>query len=176
MSDHDAAPAADSLPSMTPFREASIPKLSERASGLLTYRVAVDGEGALHLSVVANQGGAYFSTEWVPFQRVRECLGDLMASGASFPTARLLDAYHGRSVNNGGFLAAILRHEGLLQAGDPPTRHRVSGDWDAWETAQHELAASGVPLASASSPSGVKGRRRGRRSRATPSGDGHANT
>lgn len=117
-------------------REERIPKLSPRARGLLTYVVGVGASGMCYLAVTANEGGGYFSREWVSLASVRACLADFLARTESFPTALLQAVYANRSVNNACFLVAILRHEGLLVAGDPPTLHRCAGEWEVWEAAQ----------------------------------------
>lgn len=127
---------------VTPLRVQAVPKLSGRSSGLVTYQIGLDATGGLCLSIVANDGGGYFSTERVPFSRVRERLAAQLASGEDFPTSALRPAFVGRSVNNGCFLAAILRNEGLLQAGEKPHLHRRAGDWDAWEAMQKSAGPS----------------------------------
>ncbi|SMF97218.1 hypothetical protein SAMN02949497_4638 [Methylomagnum ishizawai] len=127
---------------VTPLRVQAVPKLSGRSSGLVTYQIGLDADDGLCLSIVANDGGGYFSTEQVPFSRIRECLSGPLATGADFPTSALRPAFVGRSVNNGCFLAAILRNEGLLQAGEKPHLHRRAGDWDAWEAMQKSAGPS----------------------------------
>ena len=118
---------------ITPTRTNTIPKLSERATGRITYQVGLGESGALYLAVKANEGGGYFSPEWVALARVRACLADYLGTGEAFATPLLRGAYVNRSVNNGGFLAAILRHEGLIGPAEKPHLHRCTGDWDAWE-------------------------------------------
>ena len=121
---------------VTPTRSNTIPKLSERATGRITYQVGLGESGALYLAVKANEGGGYFSPEWVALARVRACLADYLGTVESFATPLLRSAYVNRSVNNGGFLAAILRHEGLIGPAEKPHLHRCTGDWDAWEGGQ----------------------------------------
>lgn len=124
------------------LREATVSKLSPRAKGCLTYRVGRGASGMTYIAVSANDGGGYFSREWVSLASVRACLADFLDGAECFPTALLQAVYANRSVNNACFLVAILRHEGVLVAGDPPSLHRCSSDWEAWEQAQ-EVAAVG---------------------------------
>jgi len=117
------------------LREATVSKLSPRAKGCLTYRVGRGDSGMAYIAVSANEGGGYFSREWVSLASVRACLADFLDGAECFPTSLLQAVYANRSVNNACFLVAILRHEGLLIAGDPPSLHRCSGDWASWEQA-----------------------------------------
>jgi hypothetical protein len=96
-------------------------------------RVGLDADGVLYLAVAANEGGAYFSQEWVSLPAVRAVLAAYLDSGDPFATRALKGAYRSRSVNNAGFLAAILRHEGLTRAGVQPHLHLCQDGWDAWE-------------------------------------------
>jgi hypothetical protein len=130
---------------ITQIRSNTIPKLSERATGRITYQVGLGASGALYLAVKANEGGGYFSPEWVPLARVRACLADHLDTEEAFATPLLRSAYVNRSVNNGGFLAAILRHEGLIGPAEKPHLHRCTGDWDAWEGDQKARPAPERP-------------------------------
>ena len=122
--------------SIVTVREATVSKLSPRAKGCLTYGVGLGASGMCYLAVTANAGGGYFSREWVSLASLRACLADFLDGAECFPTSLLQAVYANRSVNNACFLVAILRHEGLLIAGDPPNLHRCSGDWEGWEHAQ----------------------------------------
>jgi hypothetical protein len=131
-----AATTATPTEAIAPVRSNTIRKLSERSSGRITYRIGIGEAGAVYLAVTDNEGGGYFSPEWVPLARVRACLADHLDSGEAFATPMLRGAYRNRSVNNGGFLAAILRHEGLLGPAERPQLHRCTGDWEVWERDQ----------------------------------------
>ena len=162
-------PLATPLESLTPIREHSIPKLGERAIGHLVYQVAVGESGAVYLAVTGNGGSGYFSREWVALSRIRAVLKPYQESGQTFPTPILRPAYVNRSNNNGGFLAAILRHEGLLTAApDQPHLHCTAGDWAAWEAEQQHQAANGARL-EATTPVPTKPLARRRRTEKTTS-------
>ena len=131
------------------FRSHVIPKLGAHAKGSITYAVGIGPDGAVCLSIVANQGGGYYSKEWVAFGRICEVLAHFRTSGNAFITQTLLAAFGNRSTNNAGFLAAILRHERLLHpAADKPHCHVLNGDWAHWEKEQQGLAANAIAQAS----------------------------
>ena len=131
------------------FRSHVIPKLGAHAKGSITYAVGIGPDGAVCLSIVANQGGGYYSKEWVAFGRICEVLAHFRTSGNAFTTQTLLAAFGNRSTNNAGFLAAILRHERLLNpAADKPHCHVLNGDWAHWEKEQQGLAANAIAQAS----------------------------
>jgi len=85
------------------------------------------------IQIVSNDSRGYFSKEAVCFSRIAACV-DPHQKDRSFPSRLLQTAFTGRSSNNAGFLAAILRAEGLLAlAPDAEGRHVISGDWVAWK-------------------------------------------
>ncbi len=59
-------------------------------------------------------------------------LADPLATGSSFATSLLRRCFVNRSNNIGCFLAAVLRHAGLVKPADPPHLHRCAGDWETW--------------------------------------------
>jgi hypothetical protein len=77
-------------------------------------------------------------------------------------------AFAGRSSNNAGFLAAILRAEGLLAlAPDTEGRHVISGDWAAWKASV--LAEPGQPVES--EPAGKEEKAEGNEAAIPPTDD-----
>jgi hypothetical protein len=64
-------------------------------------------------------------------------------------------SFSSRSSNNPGFMAAILRAEGLLgPVPDKAHLHLVAGDWEAWKAAM--LAQPGEPYVPVTKLSGAK--------------------
>jgi len=149
---------------ITPIDQHTIPKLSGRAIGRMTYQIGVGESGTVYLAVTANEGGGYFSREWVAIPRLLEVVGTYLDAGEPFATPVLRDAYANRSINNGGFLAAILRHVGLLKPGDPPHLHVGGEDWVAWQEQQQRRYEAGerveVPAADAPPKKRSRARRR----------------
>lgn len=134
---------------ITPVERHTIAKLGEHAVGRLTYQVGVGASGTVYVALQANEGRGYFSPEWVALAHVQALLAPYQASGDAFTTPVLCAAYTGRSNNNAGFLAALLRHAGLLAPGEPPHCHRVSGDWEAWAQCQRQRLEAGKTLEAA---------------------------
>lgn len=126
-------------------------KTSQRATGDITYRVLCDEQREqLFITIVSNGGGGYFSKEIVPFDGIEHCLA-AYTDGKGLPAKVLRDAFVGKSVNNAGFLAAILRAEGLL-AGVPDAvhQHQVAGNWIDWKETM--LCADGEPYVPPTKP------------------------
>ncbi len=79
----------------------------------------------------------------MPLAHVERCLAGFPA-GQPFPAKALAPAFAGKSVNNAGFLAAVLRAEGLL-APVPGSSHLLLAGpgWPEWKDAM--LALPGEP-------------------------------
>jgi hypothetical protein len=117
-------------------------KTGRHAEGCLTYVVLRDAE-EVYLALTANDGGGYFSREAVPFSAVERCVEGLAANQPILAKA-FKSAFVSRSANNPGFLAAVLRQEGLLvPASEAAHQLRLAGDWPAWRQAM--LASPGEP-------------------------------
>lgn len=114
-----------------------------RNGGAISYRVLSDEEHQhLFLTITDNDSGGYFSKEIVSFDAVEQCLPAVMS--LPFSAKQLARSFKGKSANNPGFMAAILRSNGLLGAVEhKPHLHIVTGDWLAWKTAM--LALQGEP-------------------------------
>lgn len=141
------------------LKEETAPKLGKFDGEVLQYQVTSDKErNETSIRIISNSGGGYFSREFVALNQMEPVLSKLAKSG-SFPSKALADVFAGRSSNNAGFMAAILRHEGILgAAGETDTKHKVIGDFSAWKMAlaalpgselKVEVSESGIPLAPA---------------------------
>lgn len=133
---------------------AQAPKTGKHAAGKITYRVLTDPQRRqLYLTLIANEGGGWFSTEIVPFARIETIVEALTDPTAPLLSKRFREAFISRSTNNAGFLAAVLRAEGLLiPVPESAHQHVISGDWAHWKRAM--LSVSGesyVPPAKAGS-------------------------
>jgi hypothetical protein len=118
------------------LKTAKAPKLGKHAEGGIAYQIATGSDRQEPMIQIAgNDGGGYFSKEAICFSRVVACLVQ-HPQGEPFPSKLFQGAFAGRSSNNAGFLAAILRAEGLLAAAtETEGRHLISGDWMAWKAA-----------------------------------------
>lgn len=131
------------LPAYLRVREASASKLGQRASGAIRYAVLTNEERTeVYLTVTANDGGGQWSREAVPLRDIEEALSGV-AEGSTFAAKRLCGAFVGKSTNNAGFLAAVLRAESLVA---PAGKYQfvVDGDWDEWK--RTVLAAPSQPF------------------------------
>jgi len=129
------------------LKSAKANKLGKHAEGGIHYQILTDSQHqAPSFKIVGNDGGGYFSKEVVGFGSLEACLA-AHPQDQPFPTKLLQAAFAGRSSNNAGFLAAILRAEGLLAlAPDTEGRHVISGNWAAWKASV--LAEPGQPVES----------------------------
>lgn len=77
------------------------------------------------LRIARNSGRGMFCKEWAPIEHI-----DAVLAKADPVTARTFNDVHpGKSINTGGFILAILKDLGVVQAKDDNTRHheRVAG-------------------------------------------------
>jgi hypothetical protein len=102
--------------------EAECPSLSGRSQ--LTFQVArlKDGDGALHIRLWKNTGKGVFCKDWVAVTEVDA----LVASSQDLSARTFLPLWPGKSINNGGFLLAVLKDLGLVQLASDESRRHVS--------------------------------------------------
>ncbi len=96
-------------PAMRILKIGTCPSLSE--SSTLTFAVACDDESAIYFRILENSGGGYHSAkEWVPLNAI----GKALSESTNITSFTLHPIYKGKSLNNGGFLLAALKNEGLV--------------------------------------------------------------
>jgi hypothetical protein len=102
--------------SVKPLRTAICPTLSRKAT--LTYDVGQDSSKGIHFRVTKNDGGGFYSGEWVAWKDIE------VAIYADEPVSSicLRSLFKGLSSNNSGFLTAVLVAEGILEALPKKTR------------------------------------------------------
>ena len=87
------------------LKEATCPTSSGKST--LGYQIGADDTGAIHLSVSSNDGGGFFSNEWV-------ALADIQAALQAWPEDQGITSmtfrkiFRGKSANTPGFLIAVL--------------------------------------------------------------------
>jgi hypothetical protein len=98
--------------------EGECPSLTGRSQ--LTFQAArLKGTDSLHLRLAANSGKGMFCKDWAPINRI-----DAILARANSVTARTFNEVHpGKSINTGGFLLAVLKELGVVQAKEGNTRH-----------------------------------------------------
>jgi len=130
------------------------PSVSGRS--LLTYHLGwrlpfagMDGEadacigpGELVLRLYRNTAKGMFCKDWLPWSDVDA----LLDSGAGITSGLLQRLYEGRSANSGGFLLAVLKHEGLLQSQPESLRTHERLDDAAFLRRVRDLVDAGVDM------------------------------
>jgi hypothetical protein len=121
-------------------------KTGSRSHGYLHYRILTDtAQQQLFITLIGNDGDGCYSKEIVPFDTIEQCLHDIDTS-KPIASKRFQPAFIGKSANNAGFLAAVLRAELLLApAPDVVHQHTVQPDWPAWKNALLALAQKAEP-------------------------------
>lgn len=138
------------------MKQAQAAKTGERSTGRITYAVLCDVDRqSLYLTLTGNEGGGWFSNEIVPLTRIEEVLNALPDRDQALSSKCLRPAFISQSVNNGGFMGAVLRAEQLLMpAPDAPHQHVVADDWDTWKSVMlSEPGVPYVPLSKGAKPS-----------------------
>lgn len=90
----------------------------------LTYEIGCNAESAIYFRVVSNSGSGFFSNEWIAADSIGMALGE----SSNITSFTLHSIFKGRSLNNGGFLLAALKHEGLVWASGDKVRSYQLGD------------------------------------------------
>jgi hypothetical protein len=128
-------------PSIRILKIATCPSLSGKSE--LTYHIGCDSQGDILFRVNANSGSGYFNKEWITSARIGKVLGE----SSNITSFTLQPTYKGKSLNNGGFLMAVLKHEGLvLASGDENARTYQLGDPSRFMAEMKTLIDSGVNL------------------------------
>ncbi len=82
----------------------------------LTYNIGVNAESSFFIRITNNDGGGFFSTEWIALDSIVDILKK-HPKDTRLTSFVFTDLYKGKSANNPSFLAACLRNEKLLQPG-----------------------------------------------------------
>ncbi len=140
-------------PEIRIIKVATCPSITGKSE--LTYHIGCNPEGEILFRVYANSGSGYFNREWITSARIGKVLGE----SSNITSFTLQPTFKGQSLNNGGFLMAVLKHEGLVlssedknirtyQLGDPS---KFMDEMKALIDSQVNLDADAKPGKSASS-------------------------
>jgi hypothetical protein len=77
------------------------------------YEVGLTEEGVLQLRVVANSGGGTWSNEWQTLEAIQKAM-DKVPKGEPVTADALIPLFKGASQNSPYFLAAALKHVGMI--------------------------------------------------------------
>jgi hypothetical protein len=106
-----ARPVVKDGPTIRILKHSACPSLSGKSS--LVYEVGLTEKGELQLRVVANSGGGTWSQEWQTLDDIRKAL-DRVPKGEPVTADALIPLFRGASQNSPYFLAAALKHVGMI--------------------------------------------------------------
>lgn len=129
------------------LRSGEARKVGQRSTSMVRYDVTSDADRTkVFIRITSNDGGGYFSKEMIDIDKADECVTS-HRDGSPFPSKTLAPAFAGKSSNNAGFLAAVLRAEHLLDAAPGSDfQHVVSGDWSDWKFDALKLEGTPLPI------------------------------
>jgi hypothetical protein len=105
------------------IKDATCPTTSGKST--LGYQIGVDPEGDIHFQVTSNDGGGFFSIEWVSLSDIQEAI-ETWPEDQPITSMAFCKIFRGKSANNAGFLVAVLLAEGLLEPiGEEKRVHQV---------------------------------------------------
>ena len=80
----------------------------------LTYNVGIDDKDRIFLRVLSTTGGGHHGKEWILLENITSILSKL-PTDQPITSLHLFPLFSGRSVNNPGFLLAVLLSEKILE-------------------------------------------------------------
>ena len=116
-------------------------KVSIPEKETLTYNIGHEADD-YYFRVTDNDGGGFFSTEWVSLEDMLECVPE----NESFNATIFALLFKSKSANNAGFIAASLKAESLLLPHKETKRLHTLGDVSAFTKAMQKLVKSKVSL------------------------------
>ena len=113
---------------------ASARKAGQRSTDDITYRILTDAQRQdLFITIVGNKSSGCYSREIVPLAAVELCLSGT-PKDKPFPGKIFRNAFVGKSVNNAGFMLALLKALELVKpAAETAHQYQVTGDWAEWK-------------------------------------------
>ena len=94
--------------------QGTCPKLTIRGRGDLSYELGIDEAGETYVRISGNASSGGFSNEWLALGQIRTLLNLKMEQQKTFSAVTMESLFARRSANNYGYLAAILKTEGVL--------------------------------------------------------------
>ena len=88
--------------------------LTSSGKSKLGYQIGIDDSGAIYLKVASNDGGGFFSDEWVSFTDIQAAV-EAWPEDQGVTSMTFRKIFRGKSANTPGFLIAVLGAEGLLE-------------------------------------------------------------
>lgn len=119
----------------------------------LTYHIGIDEQNSIMIRVVGNEGGGYFSPEWVKLETI---LAKLDSAKKPLTSFSLHGIFAGKSANTPGFIFAVLYAEGLVERDLENPRVYVSTDSKPVIEAIDALIKAGTDIKVGHIPDGRK--------------------
>lgn len=109
----------------------------------IKYHIGIDEQDSIILRVHENEGGGYFSSEWIKLQTILDKLDSAKKPITSFS---LHGIFEGKSSNTPGFIFAVIYAEGLVERDIENPRVYVSCDPKPVIETIEALIKSGVDI------------------------------
>ncbi len=119
----------------------------------LTYHIGCTPDKAIFIRVASNDGGGYFSPEWVSLKAIQEAMRNWKYPLTSTAISPL---FQGKSANSSGFLFAGLYAEGLVDRDIDAPRVYVACDPSAFLAEMSKLMDAEVNIKVDHIPAGRK--------------------
>ena len=97
---------------MKVLKSATCPTLSGKST--LTYQIGTSPESVVHLRISKNNGGGFFSDEWLALDDILDTLKK-RPKGSPVLSHFLTPLLKGKSVNTSAFILAVLSHLKLIR-------------------------------------------------------------
>ena len=94
------------------LKEATCPTSSGKST--LTYQVGKDESDVIYLKISGNDGGGFWSAEWVPYSSVEQAISE-WPNDQGITSMAFRKIFRGKSANTPGFLVAVLCDLGLME-------------------------------------------------------------
>lgn len=147
-----AKPTAVETPTVRVIKRGSCKTISGKSD--ITYQLGSDADDQLVFRLHSNDGGGFFSMEWI---LVADILAALESWDADKPitSVAVSKLFRGKSVNSAAFLLAALKAEGVLSSIEGKQRCHELGDVEAF-LAQAKALQSGKPAPKTKAPQKAK--------------------
>jgi hypothetical protein len=103
---------SENNPNMRVLKTATCKTLSGKST--LTYQIGCSPDSNIHLRITKNDGGGFFSDEWVPYDDIQAVLKE-RSKDSPIMSHFISPLLQGKSSNTSGFIMAALSHLKLLK-------------------------------------------------------------
>lgn len=125
----------------------SCPKLTARGRGDLAYEIGInEASGDSYIRITGNVSSGAFSNEWLALQEIRTLLESATKDQKTFSAVTMESLFRRRSANNYGYLAAVLKAEGILTILPGKPVMLTIGEWEPVLNKIKTLHAEGINL------------------------------